>query len=100
MPEPRPIVTSERVGAVAVLTIDNPPVNALSHAERAGIQAGVNAGCRGSILVRTGKGPGASAPEGEGEGEVGAAYEVADDLAAASDLILGPAPAPGGARDA
>ena len=43
MPEPRQIVTSERVGAVAVLTIDNPPVNALSHAERAGIQAGVNA---------------------------------------------------------
>jgi 3-hydroxyacyl-CoA dehydrogenase len=43
MPEPRQIVTSERVGTVAVLTIDNPPVNALSHAERAGIQAGVNA---------------------------------------------------------
>src|SRR6266851_2968150 len=43
MPEPRQIVTSERIGAVAVLTIDNPPVNALSHAERAGIQAGVNA---------------------------------------------------------
>jgi 3-hydroxyacyl-CoA dehydrogenase len=43
MPEARQIVTSERVGAVAVLTIDNPPVNALSHAERSGIQAGVYA---------------------------------------------------------
>ncbi|HKW52877.1 MAG TPA: 3-hydroxyacyl-CoA dehydrogenase NAD-binding domain-containing protein, partial [Stellaceae bacterium] len=43
MSEARQIVTSERVGAVAVLTIDNPPVNALSHAERLGIQAGVNA---------------------------------------------------------
>jgi 3-hydroxyacyl-CoA dehydrogenase len=43
MSEARQIVTSERVGAVAVLTIDNPPVNALSHAERSGIQAGVNA---------------------------------------------------------
>src|SRR6185437_12639723 len=42
MPEARQIVTSERVGQVAVLTIDNPPVNALSHAERTGIQAGVN----------------------------------------------------------
>jgi 3-hydroxyacyl-CoA dehydrogenase len=43
MSEARQIVTSERVGAVSVLTIDNPPVNALSHAERSGIQAGVNA---------------------------------------------------------
>ena len=43
MPEPRQIVTSERVGPVAILTIDNPPVNALSHAERSGIQAGINA---------------------------------------------------------
>jgi 3-hydroxyacyl-CoA dehydrogenase len=43
MSEARQIVTSERVGVVSVLTIDNPPVNALSHAERSGIQAGVNA---------------------------------------------------------
>ena len=42
MSEARQIVTSERVGAVSVLTIDNPPVNALSHAERSGIQVGVN----------------------------------------------------------
>jgi enoyl-CoA hydratase/carnithine racemase len=32
MSEARQIVTSERVGQVAVLTIDNPPVNALSPA--------------------------------------------------------------------
>jgi 3-hydroxyacyl-CoA dehydrogenase len=43
MTEQAQIVTSERVGAVAVLTIDNPPVNALSHAERLGIQSGVSA---------------------------------------------------------
>ena len=43
MSEPSQIVTSERNGAVAVLTINNPPVNALSQAERAGIQSGVNA---------------------------------------------------------
>src|SRR5579883_172689 len=43
MSEPGQIVTSERVGAVAVLTINNPPVNALSHAERSGIKSGVDA---------------------------------------------------------
>ncbi|HEX7968529.1 MAG TPA: enoyl-CoA hydratase-related protein, partial [Stellaceae bacterium] len=43
MSEPAQIVTSERSGAVAILTINNPPVNALSHAERSGIQSGVNA---------------------------------------------------------
>ncbi|HEX6843267.1 MAG TPA: 3-hydroxyacyl-CoA dehydrogenase NAD-binding domain-containing protein [Stellaceae bacterium] len=43
MSEGRQIVTSEHAGAVSILTIDNPPVNALSHAERSGIQAGVNA---------------------------------------------------------
>jgi 3-hydroxyacyl-CoA dehydrogenase len=43
MSEPSQIVTIERSGAVAVLTIDNPPVNALSHAERLGIKAGLDA---------------------------------------------------------
>ena len=36
MSEPRQIVTTERVGAVAVLTIDNPPVNATSRDVRRG----------------------------------------------------------------
>jgi 3-hydroxyacyl-CoA dehydrogenase len=43
MSEQAQIVTSDRAGAVAVLTINNPPVNALSHAERLGIQQGVSA---------------------------------------------------------
>lgn len=44
--------------------------------------AGRNAGCRGSVLVRTGKVLPAA-------GDVpGVAYETADDLAAAADLIL------------
>ncbi|HYM02175.1 MAG TPA: 3-hydroxyacyl-CoA dehydrogenase NAD-binding domain-containing protein [Stellaceae bacterium] len=43
MSEPGRIVTSERVGDVAVLTINNPPVNALSHAERSGIKAEADA---------------------------------------------------------
>jgi 3-hydroxyacyl-CoA dehydrogenase len=43
MSEEAQIVTSDRSGAVAVLTINNPPVNALSHAERLGIQTGVTA---------------------------------------------------------
>ena len=36
-------VSSERHGAVTVITVDNPPVNALSQAVRAGIMAGVDA---------------------------------------------------------
>jgi D-glycero-D-manno-heptose 1,7-bisphosphate phosphatase len=44
--------------------------------------AGINAGCRGSILVRTGKGL------SEAEGVLDVAYDVADDLRAAVDLIL------------
>jgi D-glycero-D-manno-heptose 1,7-bisphosphate phosphatase len=47
------------------------------------ILAGVNAGCRGSILVETGKGL------SEAEGALDVAYAVADDLAAAAALILG-----------
>jgi D,D-heptose 1,7-bisphosphate phosphatase len=46
------------------------------------ILAGINAGCRGSILVRTGKG----LPEAGTAPDV--AYPVADDLGAAVDLIL------------
>jgi D-glycero-D-manno-heptose 1,7-bisphosphate phosphatase len=46
------------------------------------VLAGTNAGCRGSILVRTGKG--LSDPEARS----GAEYLVADDLLAASGLIL------------
>jgi len=50
MSEPGQIVTSERVGAVAVLTINNPPVNALSHAERSGIKSGVDAAIADSAV--------------------------------------------------
>ena len=46
------------------------------------VLAGINARCRGSILVRTGKG------RLEPEGVPGLEYLVADDLAAAADLIL------------
>ena len=41
MNEPNQIVSSERVGEVAVLTVNNPPVNALSHGVRAGIKSAV-----------------------------------------------------------
>ena len=44
--------------------------------------AGINAGCLGSILVRTGKGL------SESEGALEIAHQVADDLNAAADLIL------------
>jgi 3-hydroxyacyl-CoA dehydrogenase len=43
MPEPGQVVTSERAGDVAVVIIDNPPVNALSHGVRSGIKARVDA---------------------------------------------------------
>jgi D-glycero-D-manno-heptose 1,7-bisphosphate phosphatase len=46
------------------------------------VLAGINAGCRGSILVRTGKGL------SESEGATGLDYLVADDIAAAAGLIL------------
>ena len=46
------------------------------------ILAGINARCRGSILVRTGKGL------SEAEADLNVAYQVADDLLAAADLIL------------
>jgi 3-hydroxyacyl-CoA dehydrogenase len=37
------VVKSERAGAVCVLTLDNPPVNAMSHALRAALKAGLDA---------------------------------------------------------
>src|ERR1700760_4590877 len=46
------------------------------------VLAGINAGCRGSILVRTGKGL------SEAESALDLAYQVADNLLAAADLIL------------
>jgi D-glycero-D-manno-heptose 1,7-bisphosphate phosphatase len=46
------------------------------------ILAGINARCRGSILVRTGKGL------SEAEAALNITYQVADDLLAAADLIL------------
>jgi D,D-heptose 1,7-bisphosphate phosphatase len=46
------------------------------------ILAGINARCRGSILVRTGKGL------SEAESALDLAYQVADNLLAAADLIL------------
>jgi 3-hydroxyacyl-CoA dehydrogenase len=60
MSEQAQIVTSAHAGAVAVLTIDNPPVNALSHAERLGIQSGVSAaiadpGVKAIILICAGR---------------------------------------------
>jgi hypothetical protein len=44
--------------------------------------AGINAGCRGSILVRTGKGL------TDAEAGLGANYRTTDGLLAAADLIL------------
>ena len=36
------IVTLERVGAIGVLTVNNPPVNALSHGVRSGLKTGLD----------------------------------------------------------
>jgi D-glycero-D-manno-heptose 1,7-bisphosphate phosphatase len=44
--------------------------------------AGQNAGCRGSFLVRTGKG----LADG---GSVGVSYPIVDNLSAVADAILG-----------
>jgi len=43
MTEAGQIVTLERVGAIGVLTVNNPPVNALSHGVRSGLKAGLDA---------------------------------------------------------
>lgn len=48
------------------------------------VLAGVNAGCRGSILVQTGKGL------DEAEKEAAAGFHITEDLTAAADLILAP----------
>ena len=57
------------------------------------VLAGRNAGCRGSFLVRTGKGAGEGPTGGDG-------WNIVDDLPAAADAILGspdgPANGPGG----
>jgi 3-hydroxyacyl-CoA dehydrogenase len=42
MPEPGPVVTSARHGAISVVTVDSPPVNALSHAVRSGIKTEID----------------------------------------------------------
>ncbi len=60
MSEPGPIVSSERVGAVAVITVDNPPVNALSHAVRSGIKSRLEAaiaepGVAAAVLICAGR---------------------------------------------
>src|SRR5579883_2178838 len=60
MTEPNQMVTSERVGAIAVLTVNNPPVNALSHGVRAGIKSGVDAALadsavKGIVLICAGR---------------------------------------------
>jgi D-glycero-D-manno-heptose 1,7-bisphosphate phosphatase len=44
--------------------------------------AGLNAGCKGSLLVRTGK-------QLDDQARAGASYPAVDDLAAAADFILG-----------
>ncbi len=43
MSEPGQVVSSARTGAIAVITIDSPPVNALSHAVRSGIKSRLEA---------------------------------------------------------
>ena len=53
-------VTTRREGAVAIVTIDNPPVNATSHAVRAGLMAALaeveaDAGLRAAVLACAGR---------------------------------------------
>jgi 3-hydroxyacyl-CoA dehydrogenase len=60
MSEPGQIVTSERVGAIAVLTVNNPPVNALSHGVRSGIKTGLDTALtdgavKGIVLICAGR---------------------------------------------
>ena len=43
MSEPGQVVSSERAGAIAIVTVDSPPVNALSHAVRSGIKSQLDA---------------------------------------------------------
>jgi 3-hydroxyacyl-CoA dehydrogenase len=60
MTEPGQIVTSERLGAIGVLTVNNPPVNALSHGVRSGIKRGLDAALaddaiKGIVLICAGR---------------------------------------------
>ncbi len=55
-----PVVTVERQDAIAIVRIDNPPVNALSAAVRAGLQdaiaeIGADDGIKGVVLIGAGK---------------------------------------------
>src|SRR5262245_27879605 len=59
-PDPVTPVTIDRRGSIAVITVDNPPVNALSHAVRLGLrdavrQAGGDAGVQAAVLVCAGR---------------------------------------------
>jgi len=54
------IVTLERVGAIGVLTVNNPPVNALSHGVRSGLKTGLDAALAdgaisGMVLICAGR---------------------------------------------
>jgi 3-hydroxyacyl-CoA dehydrogenase len=60
MSEPGQVVSGERVGAVAVITVDSPPVNALSHAVRSGIKSHIEAaiaepGVAAAVLICAGR---------------------------------------------
>ena len=60
MPEPGQVVRSTREGAIAVITIDSPPVNALSHAVRSGIKSEIDAAiadpvAKGIVLICAGR---------------------------------------------
>jgi 3-hydroxyacyl-CoA dehydrogenase len=60
MPEQGPVVRSAREGAIAVITIDSPPVNALSHAVRSGIKSELDAAIadahvNGIVLICAGR---------------------------------------------
>ena len=60
MPEPGQVVSSARQGAIAVVTIDSPPVNALSHAVRSGTKAALDAAIadgavKGVVLICAGR---------------------------------------------
>jgi len=60
MPEPGRVVRSAREGAIAAITIDSPPVNALSHAVRSGIKSELDAAIadpqiNGIVLICAGR---------------------------------------------
>jgi 3-hydroxyacyl-CoA dehydrogenase len=66
----RVLVKSEQIGEIAVLTLDNPPVNATSHALRSALKARLDdalaaAGIKAVILIGAGRGFIAGADIGE-----------------------------------